>query len=253
MVSHDHVYNRQHRRSTRTRPAPGANKYANRYTRPTNTRESHLVGLTYLGVGLIVMTVEYASVNSKLRRGFYSDTFSPFWFTHLLTWPTSAIHREWRGYPTLWDASRFRRLLNGALVPVVANIVIQALLAAVITLLIVRAAAGPGTCRNRPDQPIAHSRDRARSGKSAWRLACRACTPGRWPDVPAKWGLRRPGVQGTNSVVRVCISKRSTPQRRGQRHLDRDEPVCLGGATGVVHRDGDGHAGRGLIGDSCDG
>ena len=66
--------------------------------RAWNRRRSHLsfwpvlIALVYLAVTLTVMVIEYVSEMSKIARGFHTDTFSPFLFTNLLTYPVSAVH-----------------------------------------------------------------------------------------------------------------------------------------------------------------
>jgi hypothetical protein len=96
-----------------------------------------VVGLVYLIVTLAVTAAEYFSEMSKVSRGFFSDTFSPFMYTHLLTFPTSAIHRDWHGYPVFFDQAQFRRILRDAAGPVVLNVVIEAVLVAAVVLLFV--------------------------------------------------------------------------------------------------------------------
>jgi hypothetical protein len=56
---------------------------------------------------------------SKLSRGFYTDTFSPFAYTHLLSFPVSAVHSDWPGYPETFDQSQWRAIVQHAVGPVV--------------------------------------------------------------------------------------------------------------------------------------
>jgi len=56
---------------------------------------SCVVGLAYFLFTLAVTAAEVFSEMSKLSRGSHSDTFSPFLFTHLLTFPTSLVHSDW--------------------------------------------------------------------------------------------------------------------------------------------------------------
>jgi hypothetical protein len=101
-----------------------------------------IVGLTYAVINIAVLAIEYSSEMSKLSRGFYSDTFSPFVVSHLLTFPTSAIRRDWRGYPQFWDSGQFHAAVRDAVVPLVVTVFIQAALLAMVVWLIERAARG---------------------------------------------------------------------------------------------------------------
>ena len=96
-----------------------------------------VLGATYLVVTVGVAALEYVSEMSKIGRGFYSDTFSPFLWVHLLTFPVSALHRDWDGYPPFFNDQIYRRAVRHALGPVLINIVGQAiLLAAGLRLLV---------------------------------------------------------------------------------------------------------------------
>jgi hypothetical protein len=77
----------------------GSTTSAPRWRRVT-LRWPAVVGGSYLLTTLVVTAAEYVSERSKLSRGFYTDTFSPFAFTHLLTFPVSAIHSDWPGIPS---------------------------------------------------------------------------------------------------------------------------------------------------------
>lgn len=96
-----------------------------------------LAGVTYLGVSLVVLATEYFSEMSKISRGFYTDTFSPFMWTHIVSFPVSAFHSDWHGYPLFFDGSTFRRSVRAAVSPAVLNIVIEAVLLASVVLLVV--------------------------------------------------------------------------------------------------------------------
>jgi hypothetical protein len=91
----------------------------------------------YLLVTLGVAAVEYFSEMSKLSRGFYTDTFSPFFYTHILTFPTSALHSDWPGYPEVFDRVQWESIVQHAVGPVVLTVVIQAALLAAGVLLVV--------------------------------------------------------------------------------------------------------------------
>jgi uncharacterized membrane protein len=96
-----------------------------------------VTGVAYLLVTLAVTAVEYLSEMSKLSRGFYTDTFSPFFYTHILTFPASAVHSDWPGYPEEFNQTRWEDIVQHALGPVALTVVIQtALLAALLWLLL---------------------------------------------------------------------------------------------------------------------
>jgi hypothetical protein len=96
-----------------------------------------VIVMPYLVVTLGVAAVEYFSEMSKLSRGFYTDTFSPFFYTHILTFPTSALHSDWPGYPEVFNRVQWEGIVQHAVGPVVLTVVIQAaLLAAGILLLV---------------------------------------------------------------------------------------------------------------------
>lgn len=90
-----------------------------------------VVGVPYLLVTLSVASAEYLSEMSKLSRGFYTDTFSPFFYTHILTFPTSAFHSDWPGYPEVFNQAQWESIVQHAVGPVVLTVVIQAALLAV--------------------------------------------------------------------------------------------------------------------------
>ena len=72
---------------------------------------------------------------SKIARGFHTDTFSPFLFTNLLTYPVSAAHADWHGYPEAFGQALARRTVQDAVGPVVQNVGIEAALVGAIALL----------------------------------------------------------------------------------------------------------------------
>lgn len=94
-------------------------------------------GLGYLLVTLGVAAAEYFSEMSKLSRGFATDTFSPFLYTHILTFPTSAMHSDWSGYPEVFDEAQWRSTVQHAVGPVVLTVLIQAALLAACVWLVV--------------------------------------------------------------------------------------------------------------------
>lgn len=96
-----------------------------------------VIVVPYLLVALSVATVEYFSEMSKLSRGFYTDTFSPFFFTHILTFPTSALYSDWPGYPEVFDRVQWESIVRHAVGPVALNVVIQAALLAAGVMLVV--------------------------------------------------------------------------------------------------------------------
>jgi hypothetical protein len=87
-------------------------------------RKALLIAAAYLvlvgGIGVL----EYISEEAKLHRGTYTDTFSPFFFVHILTFPVSVMFRDWSGYPTFWDDRQFHDVLRSAAPKVALNIVI---------------------------------------------------------------------------------------------------------------------------------
>jgi hypothetical protein len=90
---------------------------------------------SYLIINVAVLIAEYLSEMSKLDRGFFTDTVSPYFYTNLLTTPISRIHSAWSGYPYNFDFGEARQRVRDAVVPVSVNIGIQTvLLTTVITL-----------------------------------------------------------------------------------------------------------------------
>ena len=79
----------------------------------------------YPSLSLVVLLLEYRSELTKIDRGFFTDTFSPFFFTHLLTFPASSWRCAWHGYPVDFDAHAFRALVARALPGEVANMLVQ--------------------------------------------------------------------------------------------------------------------------------
>lgn len=65
---------------------------------------------------------------SKLSRGSYSNTFSPFLFTHILTFPTSLVHSDWPGYTEVFDEAQWKAIVWHALPSVMLTVVIQTVL-----------------------------------------------------------------------------------------------------------------------------
>jgi hypothetical protein len=90
----------------------------------------------YLVANLAILAIEYFSEMSKISRGFFSDTFSPFAYTNLLTFPASVVHSDWPGYPDAFIPERFRHLVRAEVVPSLINIVVEAVLLAAVALLI---------------------------------------------------------------------------------------------------------------------
>lgn len=106
--------------------------------------------ICYLVVVAATFVLEYRSEQSKISRGTYTDTFSPYLFSHLLTLPMSTAHDEWGGYPTRFDPAEFRQLVRAAVWPTVINIVLEAvlvLLLAVSITWVYRRAHGCGRVR----------------------------------------------------------------------------------------------------------
>ena len=96
-----------------------------------------VLGTAYLLIAFGVMAIEVFSEFSKLSRGFYTDTFSPFFYTHVLTFPTSAVHSDWPGYPEVFDEARWKSIVWHAIGPVALTVVIQAVLLAAVVLFVV--------------------------------------------------------------------------------------------------------------------
>jgi hypothetical protein len=117
------------------------------YRKPTNVpsrRHRHgtlfwpgVISVAYLVLTLVVTAAEYLSELSKLSRGFYTDTFSPFAYTHLLSFPVSAVHSDWPGYPETFDQSQWRAIVQHAVGPVVTTVVLEAVLIAAVAWLVV--------------------------------------------------------------------------------------------------------------------
>jgi hypothetical protein len=94
-----------------------------------------LVCAAYLIVALAVTSGEYLSETAKIARGTYTDTFSPFFYTNLLSFPVSVLHPAWPGYPDHFSARAFRVQVHDALAPTLLNIVITAAVIGAIGLL----------------------------------------------------------------------------------------------------------------------
>lgn len=101
-----------------------------------NLRKPLIIATIYLVIVSGVTIIQYESEKSKIRRGNFSDTLSPFFYTHILTFPSSVLFRDWRGYPANFNSRTYESTLNAALPRVFVNEVIEALL-----ILIVIAAA----------------------------------------------------------------------------------------------------------------
>lgn len=101
------------------------------------------------------MTVaEYVSEMAKIGRRTFTDSFSPYLFTNLLTLPTSAVHPNPVDYPTTFSAPTFRHLVREAMLPTLVNVAVQALAIAAIVWLCSslwhrRTAAASGTSLSR--------------------------------------------------------------------------------------------------------
>ncbi len=119
----------------------------------------------YLVVGAVVTAVEYLSEVAKISRGTYTDTFSPYAFTEVLSFPASLVHPAWTAYPASFDASVFRRLVREAILPMAANVVVEAaallavcLLAAGLHRASTRRRRRPGGSSHLTDTDLARSR-----------------------------------------------------------------------------------------------
>jgi hypothetical protein len=95
------------------------------------------VGAAYWVVTVAVATAEYFSELSKLSRGMYTDTVSPFFIVHVLTFPTSALISDWHGFTGDFDQGRWERDLRNARGPVLLNVVIETVLIAIVVLVVV--------------------------------------------------------------------------------------------------------------------
>jgi hypothetical protein len=87
-----------------------------------------LFGFYYLLVAIASIVVEYISEMSKLSRGFYTDTFSPFFYTELLTLPTSWLRAKWQGYPDQFEENQARGMVRHAVPGQVLTVLIQTLM-----------------------------------------------------------------------------------------------------------------------------
>lgn len=95
-----------------------------------------VAGAVYLLALLAITFAEYFSERSKLMRGTFTDTFSPFAYTHLFSVPVSAWHSDWAGYPEQFDKQRWLGILREALPSVIVTVVLQALLVTTILVLL---------------------------------------------------------------------------------------------------------------------
>jgi len=102
-----------------------------------------VIGVAYLVVALAVTAAESLSEMSKLSRGFYTDTFSPFFFTHILTFPTSVVHSDWPGYPVEFNEAQLKSIVQYALGPVALTVLIQTALITALLWLVVSLSLDP--------------------------------------------------------------------------------------------------------------
>lgn len=73
------------------------------------------VALGYYSFAMAVLLLEYFSEGDKLSRGMHTDTFSPFIWTEVISWPSSAFLPDWKGYPGRFDHLAWQRALNASL------------------------------------------------------------------------------------------------------------------------------------------
>jgi hypothetical protein len=99
-----------------------------------------LIGAGYLVASVAVAAVEYLSELSKISRGFFTDTFSPFLYTDILTFPVSELHADWHGYPAVFTEPTFRSTVRHAMGPMMLNIIVETVL--LVTVLVLVAGTG---------------------------------------------------------------------------------------------------------------
>jgi hypothetical protein len=68
-----------------------------------------ILSVGYLIINVALLIAEYLTDMSKLDRGFFSDTLSPYCYTNILTTPTSKIHIAWAGFPFNFDFGEARQ------------------------------------------------------------------------------------------------------------------------------------------------
>lgn len=101
-------------------------RHAPRWPQHRRARWPAAAATIYLAVTATVAVAEYVSEMSKISRGTYTDTFSPFLFTTLLTLPVSAAHSAWHGYPVRFSAIAYRHAVDSGIAPAAVNIVATA-------------------------------------------------------------------------------------------------------------------------------
>jgi len=94
----------------------------------SRARPGGLIALGYVAFAITTLLLEYRSESDKLSRGMYTDTFSPFIFSDLVSWPTSAFVSHWTGYPDRFSQESWQKALNDAVPGYLWAAVIQALL-----------------------------------------------------------------------------------------------------------------------------
>jgi len=116
----------------KVRPSQPTNKEAKViHTRTRNRLRRRalgvLAGLTvgYVTVSALVLALEYRIEVDKISRGTFTDTFSPFLYTNIVTFPASAFHSVWRGYPEEFQKTTYRDALHASIEPAIVNIAVQ--------------------------------------------------------------------------------------------------------------------------------
>ncbi len=89
---------------------------------------SLLVCVVYYAIAITTMLLEYLSESEKLSRGAFTDTVGPFFFSGLVTWPSSVLLASWGGYPERFSGPEWQTLLNDALPSYIWSALVQALL-----------------------------------------------------------------------------------------------------------------------------
>jgi hypothetical protein len=92
------------------------------------TKLASWIALGYYAFGMTVLLVGYWSEGDKLSRGMPTDTFSPFIWTEVTSWPSSSFVAHWNGYPERFDQAIGQSAVNDSVPSHIWAVVVQAIL-----------------------------------------------------------------------------------------------------------------------------
>jgi hypothetical protein len=95
-------------------------------------------GLIYLVASVAVTFIEYRNEVSKLSRGTFTDTVSPYFYANVATFPTSSFVAHWPGYPGDFDEARWKAALHDGLWPHLEAAAIQTAVLVLVVYVVIR-------------------------------------------------------------------------------------------------------------------